>query len=176
MNLNKVFVLGNLTRDPEKRALPSGQSVVNFGLASNRYYNSQDGQKQTDTEFHNIVIFGKTAEIAAQYLRKGSLALIEGRLKTRNWQDAQGIKHYKTEVIAERMQLGPKSNNASSQTPYQTPQSSAGYNKKEESDNIPIIEEPTTEQAPSTTENKKETKEHFFEPDENEINVEEIPF
>jgi len=109
MNLNKTFVLGNLTRDPERRALPSGQPVCNFSIATNRFYTSNDGQKQQEAEFHNIVAFGKTAEIASQYLKKGALALIEGRLKTRTWDDKAGVKHYKTEIIAERLQLPPRS-------------------------------------------------------------------
>ena len=186
MNLNKVFILGNLTRDPEKRALPSGQAVVNFGLASNRYYTDKNGQKQNDTEFHNVVLFGKTAEIAAQYLRKGSLTLIEGRLKTRNWEDQQGVKHYRTEIIAERMQLGPRPTGtgySKQDQSYQAPQSSSGYNKTNNNDNIPIIEEPIIHKDEKEN-NKDETKsesdksvdENFFEPNKDEINVEEIPF
>ncbi|MEK7124153.1 MAG: single-stranded DNA-binding protein, partial [Patescibacteria group bacterium] len=94
MNLNKAFVLGNVTRDPEVRALPSGQQVASFGLATNRFYTDAQGQKKQDVEFHNIVTFGKLADIASRYLNKGSLVLIEGRIKTRNWQNAQGVKQY----------------------------------------------------------------------------------
>ena len=108
MNLNKVFILGNLTRDPEKRSLPNGQTVVSFGVATNRFFTDKNQQKQQETEFHNVTMFGRLAEIASQYLNKGSLVLIEGRLRTRNWQDSSGTKHYRTEIIAERMQLGPK--------------------------------------------------------------------
>ena len=84
MFLNKVFVLGNLTADPDIRALPSGQSVANFRIATNRIFYDKDGQKQERAEFHNIVAFGRNAEIVQQYLRKGSLLLIEGRLQTRS--------------------------------------------------------------------------------------------
>lgn len=108
MNLNKVFILGNLTRDPELRTTPSGQSVVNFSIATNRVWNDSAGQKQQKAEFHNIVAWGKLAEICSQYLTKGKLVLIEGRLETRTWQGQDGIKHYKTEIIAENMQMGPK--------------------------------------------------------------------
>ena len=108
MNLNKVFVLGNLTADPIARALPSGQSVVNFGLATNRIFYDKDRQKQQQTEFHNIVAFGKIAEIAQQYLKKGSMVLIEGRIQTRSWQDSSGNKRTRTEIITERLQLGPR--------------------------------------------------------------------
>ena len=108
MNLNKVFLVGRLTRDPETRALPSGKSVANFGLATDRYFVDKAGQKQQQTEFHNIVLFGRLAEIASQYLNKGSLVLIEGRLQTRAWQDASGNKRTRTEVIGQSLQLGPK--------------------------------------------------------------------
>jgi len=108
MNLNKVFVLGNITADPIARALPSGQSVVNFGLATNRIFYDKDRQKQQQTEFHNIVAFGRIAEIAQQYLKKGSMVLIEGRIQTRSWQDSSGNKRTRTEIITERLQLGPR--------------------------------------------------------------------
>jgi len=110
MNLNKVFLIGRLTRDPESRTLPSGQNVSNFGLATNRVWtNSGTNEKQEQTEFHNIVAFGKLADICNQYLTKGSLALIEGRIQTRNWQDQNGGTKYRTEIIVERLQMGPKS-------------------------------------------------------------------
>ena len=96
MNLNKAFVLGNLTRDPELRQTASGQAVCSFGIATNRYYTNSVGQKQEQAEFHNIVTWGRQAEIASQYLKKGSLVLIEGRLQTRSWQDQQGTKKYRT--------------------------------------------------------------------------------
>lgn len=108
MNLNKVFLIGRLTRNPELRALPSGQQVASFGLATDRFFTDKSGQKQQQTEFHNIVLFGKLADIASQYLQKGSLVFIEGRIQTRNWQDSSGAKRTRTEIIAERMQLGPK--------------------------------------------------------------------
>ncbi len=108
MNLNKVFILGNLTRDPELRQTPSGQAVCSFGIATNRFYTDGAGQKQKQTEFHNVVAWGRNAELVNQYLQKGSSVLIEGRLQTRSWQDQQGTKHWRTEIIAERIQLGPR--------------------------------------------------------------------
>jgi single-strand DNA-binding protein len=109
MNLNKVFLIGRLTRDPESRTLPSGQAVSNFGLATNRVWTNQtSNEKQEQTEFHNIVAFGKLAEICNQYLTKGGLVLVEGRLQTRSWQDQNGGTKYRTEIIAERLQMGPK--------------------------------------------------------------------
>jgi single-strand DNA-binding protein len=109
MNLNKVFLIGRLTRDPESRALPSGQSISSFGLATNRIWTNQEkNEKQEQTEFHNIVAFGKLADICNQYLTKGSLAMVEGRLQTRSWQGQNGETKYRTEIVAERLQMGPK--------------------------------------------------------------------
>jgi len=108
MNLNKVFILGNLTRDPEVRTTPSGITVATFGVATNRVWLDKNGQKQRSTEFHNIVTFGKLAQIASQYLTKGKLVLIEGRIQTRSWDDQNGQKRTRTEIIAQSFQMGPK--------------------------------------------------------------------
>ncbi|MFA6376327.1 MAG: single-stranded DNA-binding protein [Candidatus Paceibacterota bacterium] len=122
MNLNKVYLIGRLTRDPEIRMMPSGQQVASFGLATDRFYTDKtSNQRQQKTEFHNIVMFGRLAEIASQYLKKGALLMIEGRIQTRDWQDAAtGQKRYRTEIIAESMQLGPRSGNESTSA-YQAP-------------------------------------------------------
>lgn len=109
MYLNKALIYGNLTRDPELKSLPSGSSVATFGMATNRVWMDKDRNKQETTEFHNIVIFGKQAETTAQYLRKGSSALVEGRIVTRSWDDKNdGTKKYRTEIVAERVQFGPR--------------------------------------------------------------------
>ncbi|PIP73146.1 MAG: single-stranded DNA-binding protein [Candidatus Lloydbacteria bacterium CG22_combo_CG10-13_8_21_14_all_47_15] len=113
MYINKVFLFGNLTRDPELRSLPSGNSVVSFGLATNRVYRDGNGQKQEQTEFHNVVVFGRQADIVSQYLKKGSSAFVEGRLQTRSWEGQDGVKKYRTEIVAERVQFGPRSGGAS---------------------------------------------------------------
>jgi len=107
MYINKVMIYGNLTRDPELRALPSGGNVASFGVATNRVFKKADGSKQEATEFHNVVVFGRQAETCAQYLKKGSPAYVEGRLQTRSW-DKDGAKQYKTEIVAERVQFGPR--------------------------------------------------------------------
>ena len=109
MDLNKVFLIGRLTKNPELRTTTTGQNVASFGLATNRFWTDRNGQKQKSAEFHNIVLWGRLAELAQKWLQKGGLTFIEGRLQTHNWQDPQGVKHYRTEVIAERLQLGPKS-------------------------------------------------------------------
>lgn len=107
MYLNKVMIFGNLTRDPELKALPSGMNVCSFSLATNRVYNDRDGQRQESTDYHNITVFGKQAENCSKYLTKGNGAYVEGRLQTRSW-DKDGVKHYRTEIIADRVQFGPK--------------------------------------------------------------------
>ena len=108
MYINKAIVFGNLTRDPELRALPSGAQVCSFSIATNRTYKKADGTKAEEVEFHNIVVFGRQAENCAQYLKKGSTAYVEGRIKTRSW-EKDGVKHYKTEINADTVQFGPRS-------------------------------------------------------------------
>ena len=164
MNLNKVFVLGNLTADPIVRALPSGQSVANFGVATNRIFYDRDRQKQQQTEFHNVVAFGRIAEIAQQYLKKGSMVLIEGRVQTRSWQDSSGNKRTRTEIITERLQLGPRT--ASSQIGSSSDQNQV--QKETPKEDIPVIEE----DKPSSTETVAKASEDKDE----EIDVKNIPF
>jgi len=103
MNLNKAMIIGNLTRDPELRNTPSGQSVVSFSVATNLVWTDQSGQQQKKTEFHNIVAWRKLAEICAKYLKKGSKVYLEGRLQTTDWQGQDGVKRYRTEIVAENM-------------------------------------------------------------------------
>ena len=107
MYINKAMVFGNLTRDPELRALPSGMNVVNFSVATNRTYKDREGKKQEQADFHNIVVFGRQADIVNQYLKKGSSVFIEGRMQTRSW-EKDGEKKYRTEIVADRVQFGPK--------------------------------------------------------------------
>src|SRR3989338_6290010 len=103
MNLNKAMIIGNLTRDPESKTTPSGQAVTTFGVATNLIWTDQSGAKQKKAEFHNIVAWRKLAEICAQYLHKGSKVYIEGRLQTRDWEGQDGVKRYRTEIVAENM-------------------------------------------------------------------------
>src|SRR3989344_167614 len=108
MYLNKVFLYGNLTRDPEVKALPSGTQVANFALATNRVYKDKNGAKQEAVEFHNVVAFGRLAELIGQYMKKGRPLFVEGRIQTRSWDATDGSgKKYKTEIVAENFQFGP---------------------------------------------------------------------
>jgi single-strand DNA-binding protein len=108
MNLNRVIIAGRLTADPQLRSTTAGQSVGTFGVATSRTWTDKSNQKQEQTEFHNIVVWGRQAELCAQYLKKGALVLIEGRLQTRSWEDQQGGKRKTTEIIAEAVQFGPR--------------------------------------------------------------------
>jgi len=108
MYINKAILFGNLTRDPELRALPSGMNVCNFSVATNRVYKDKEGKKQEQTDFHNVVVFGRTADTVNQYLKKGSSVYVEGRMQTRSWEQ-NGEKKYRTEVVADSVQFGPRS-------------------------------------------------------------------
>lgn len=107
MNLNQATIVGRMVRDPELKALPSGIQVAGFSVATSRTYKGKDGKKNEDTEFHNCVAFGKTAEIIGQYVKKGQLILINGRIQTRSW-EKDGRKNYRTEIVVEQMQMGPR--------------------------------------------------------------------
>ncbi|MCF7860364.1 single-stranded DNA-binding protein [Patescibacteria group bacterium] len=114
MNLNKAMIIGNLTRDPEMRATPSGQNVTSFSIATSFAWTDNAGQQQKKTEFHNIVAWRKLAEICAQYLKKGSKVYAEGRLQTTDWTGQDGVKKYRTEIVLENMIMLDKAGNASS--------------------------------------------------------------
>ena len=165
MNLNKVFILGRLTRDPEQRTMPNGRAVSAFGMATNRIWTDQESkEKQEQVEFHNVVAFGKLAEICNQYLSKGQLILIEGRIQTRSWEDQNGNKRSRTEIIAENMQMGPR----------------AGGRRNEEVVEEVSIEEideaPEKEKKSADKKTKKPAKGGKNNPGEEEIDVKDIPF
>lgn len=110
MNLNKAQIIGRLTRDPELKALPSGSKICSFAMATNRVWKNEQGEKQEAVEYHNLVAFGRQAELIAQYVGKGDLFFVEGRMQTRSWEDKDSGKNmYKTEVIVENMQFAPRS-------------------------------------------------------------------
>jgi single-strand DNA-binding protein len=104
-SVNKVILIGNLGRDPETRYLPSGDAVTNISIATSEKWKDKSGEQQEHTEWHRIAFFGKLAEIAGEYLKKGSPVYVEGRIRTRKWQDKEGQDRYSTEIVADRMQL-----------------------------------------------------------------------
>lgn len=153
MYLNKAIIIGNLTRDPELKALPSGMQVASLSLATNRVWRDQNGAKQEGTDYHNVVVFGRQAETAAQYLKKGSSVLVEGRMQTRSWDGQDGKKQYRTEVVADRVQFGNRPTGESASRPSSAGTSPSQKSSKEEEDTLPSVDYP-----------------------EDEINPEDIPF
>lgn len=155
MYLNKVFIIGNLTRDPELKAIPSGIKVCSFSVATNRVWKDKNGAKQEAADYHNIVVFGRQAETVAQYMKKGSQVMIEGRMQTRSWDDATtNSKKYRTEVIADRVQFG--SNTGASKNMGNSDQSSSFKN--------------------SSSQDVDEGGLDTIEYPEEQINAEDIPF
>lgn len=148
MYLNKAILIGNLTRDPELRSLPNGTKVCSFSLATNRVWKDKNGAKQESADYHNVVVFGRQAETVAQYMKKGSSILVEGRMQTRSWDDkTSGEKKYRTEVIADRTQFGPRAGGGGGGAP------TASAPKASNPDEVDAIEYP-----------------------EEDINPEDIPF
>src|SRR3989344_5378424 len=130
MNLNKAMIIGNLTRDPETRTTPNGQTVTTFGVATNLVWTNSSGEKQKKTEYHNIVAWRKLGEICAQYLKKGNKVYIEGRLQTRDWEGQDGVKRYRTEFIADNMiMLDTKGSGGSSSASETPPPPTSDYSQ-----------------------------------------------
>jgi single-strand DNA-binding protein len=160
MYLNKAIIYGNLTRDPELKSLPSGMQVASFSVATNRVWKDKSGAKQESADFHNIVVFGRQADTVNQYLKKGSGVFVEGRMQTRSWDGPDGQKKYRTEIVADRVQFGPRGGGStgggSSSTQAQPSRSASvgeASNKVDKGEGIDTIDYP-----------------------EEEINPEDIPF
>lgn len=154
MDLNKVQIIGRLTRDPEIRSVPSGESVASFSVATGFKWTDKNGQKQEKTEFHNVVAWRKLADIIGQYLRKASKVYIEGRLETKSWEDQSGVKKYRTEIIADNMIM------------LDSRGASAGAAQQEAAP-APKETEAKDDSAPAPASASK---------DEEEVNIEDIPF
>ncbi len=151
MYLNKVLLYGNLTRDPEIRALPSGQQVANFSIATNRVYKDKEGRKQEVVEYHNVVAFGRSAELIGQYMKKGRPLFVEGRLQTRSW-ESDGRKNYRTEIVIDNFQFGDGG------------RSDGGTNT------------PSTQSASKPTQSKDSAGGETIQYPDEDINPEDIPF
>jgi len=152
MYINKAIIYGNLTRDPELKSLPSGTQVCEFGVATNRVWKDKNGARQESVDYHNIVVFGRQAELIKQYLHKGSGVFLEGRIQNRSWDAQDGSKRYRTEIVADRIQFGPKSGSVASNT-QASDYAKAPSDKSAGKEETPAIEYP-----------------------EEEINSEDIPF
>lgn len=158
MNLNKAMIIGNLTRDPEVRTTPTGTSVASFSVATSFVWNDANGQKQEKSEFHNIVAWRKLAEIIGQYLKKGSKVYIEGRLQTRDWTGQDGVKRYRTEIVADNMIM------------LDRPGQGQSSSRENSSFNAPDKDLPTIEsETPSNPSSSSAS-------DSDEIKLEDIPF
>jgi single-strand DNA-binding protein len=144
MYLNRAIVIGNLTRDPELKSLPSGIQVCTFSVATNRVWKDKQGVRQESADYHNVVVFGRQAETAAQYLRKGSGVLVEGRMQTRSWDSPDGKKNYRTEIVADRVQFGnrPQGGNMNASL---APESSAPGKSQDATPPMETIEYPADE-------------------------------
>ena len=183
MNLNKVIIIGRLAADPESRTTQSGQTVVRLRVATNRVWNDRaTGEKREQVEFHTVSAWGGIGEVAAKYLRKGQLAMFEGRLQTRSWVGQDGVKKYATEIVADGLQLGPKAagtgdnyqSNATNPTRSSPPKSPSGAQSADVTSNgvkeeeIPVInEDEPVSSDPVISDNDIEEK---------EIDLKDIPF
>lgn len=164
MNVNKAIIVGRLTRDPEVRTTPSGQQVTTLGVATSHTWKDKMGQKQEKTEFHNVVLWGRIAEIAGQYLTKGQECFIEGRLQTRAYAGKDGVERKVTEIIGENMQLGSRpqgQGGGGGYAPKPAAASGQGYSKPAASAAAPAMEE----EIPTINLD-----------DEKEIRIEDVPF
>jgi single-strand DNA-binding protein len=177
MDLNKAMIIGRLTRDPEVKSTPNGQNVTSFSLATNLTWTDQSGQRQERGEFHNIVAWRKLADICGQYLKKGSKIYIEGRLQTRDWTGQDGVKRYRTEIVADNMiMLDSKGGGGGNN--FSAPAAAPKYNQPTPVNNEPIIDVDEDQKDKVNGEardgglgQKKESSSS-----DDEINVEEIPF
>lgn len=160
MNLNKAMIIGNITRDPEIRTTPQGTTVASFSVATNQVWNDAQGQKQERAEFHNVVAWRKLAEIIGQYLKKGSKVYIEGRLQTRDWTGQDGVKRYRTEIVADNMIMLDSRGG-----------SMGGGASQEYSQPAPTEEIPTIEEGMPTSQPQQPSQ-----GGSDEIKLEDIPF
>ncbi|MEX1051848.1 MAG: single-stranded DNA-binding protein [Patescibacteria group bacterium] len=169
-NLNRAQIIGNLTRDPEVRSLPSGQSVVNFAVATNRRWKDKDGNFKEDTQYHEISVWGRLGELASQMLSKGKKVYVEGRLSTNSWEGNDGVKRQRTEITAESfIPLSPKDS-----TGFDTAAAIAGGTATELSSSPAAIseEDEKEDEKPVKVEKAKDKKDEKSD----EINLDDIPF
>ena len=161
-DFNQAIILGNLTRDPEMRYTPNGQAVASFSIATNRRWTNQQGEPQEQTEFHNIVAWGKLAEICNQILYKGRKVLVSGRLQTRSWEGQDGVKRYKTEIVADNISATGES------------RSNAGGNAQKDYTKYPPSAPKKIDSAPAEPQNSKPESNSGTKSEE--INLDDIPF
>ena len=170
MSLNRAQIIGNITRDPEMRQIPGGQTVTTFGVATNFVWKDQSGERQQKTEYHNVVAWRKLGEICGQYLRKGSKVYIEGRIQTRDWEGEDGVKRYRSEIIADNMiMLDRKSDSGSFGTAPRA---------QSEKEHMPEEEAPKEKVAATGKKKEKAPAKDLAEKEisEEEITIDDLPF
>ena len=170
MNVNKVMLVGRLTRDPDMRTTPTGQTVATIGMATNSHWTDKTGQKQEKTEFHTVVLWGKLGEVAGQYLTKGQECFIEGRLQSREYTDKAGQERKVTEIIGETLQLGARATQGGGHGATQ-----GGYQQNGANTSRPTASRPAA--APATYASPVEEEIPTINlDDEKEIRIEDVPF
>lgn len=163
-SINKVIIIGNLTRDPEMRQTPNGQNVTTFGVATNREWMTKDGGRKNSAEFHECVAWSRLAEICAQYLKKGQLVYIEGYLKTRSWDSPEGTKKFKTEIVVKDMIRLEKRSKEGGEEDY-VPAEENSFSESEENDNNMPVADDQMKDNDEATENKKRSEENPIDKD-----------
>ena len=167
MNVNKAIIIGRLTRDPELRTTPSGQSVVNFTIATSFRWKDQSGQQQERTEFHNVVAWGKRGEVIKQYVTKGQELFVEGRLETRSWDDQEtGKKMYRTEIILDNFEFGAKPMGSGQNSSYNNSAQQNNQNNNQQQPVAPAAEQNQEEEIPTIN----------LDDEAEEIKIEDVPF
>lgn len=168
MNVNKVILVGRLTRDPEVRTTQNGQTVTTLGMATNHTWTDKSGQRQEKTEFHSVVLWGRLAEIAGQYLAKGSEAYVEGRLQTRAYTGKDGVERRVTEIVAENMQLGARPQGGGGQGGGYAPRQNSAPSRPTPAPSRPAPQKPAPAEEEIPTINLDDEKD--------EVNIEDVPF
>lgn len=166
MNVNKAIIVGRLTRDPEMRTTPNGQTVANFSIATSRQWKDQGGQKQEKTDFHNIVAWGKQGEVIGQYVTKGQELYVEGRIETRSWDDKDTNKKvYRTEIVLEKFEFGAKAGAGGSQ--------GGNYNNQ---NNYAAPQNQNAAPAAQRSQKEEEIPTINLDDEMDEVKIEDVPF
>lgn len=175
MNVNKVTLVGRLTRDPEIRTTSSGSTVASISVATNSFWTDKNGQKQETTEFHNVVLFGKVAEVAGQYLVKGQEAFFEGRLQTRSYTGKDNVERKVTEIVASEMQFGAKPQGAG-QGNYGAPRPATNVANQTSQASAPVAAAAPMAPAAAPIVTEEEIPTINLDEEQDEIKIEDVPF
>jgi len=176
MNVNKVILVGRLTRDPEIRNTASGQTVVNIGLATSRSYTDKSGQKQEQTEFHNLVLWGRIGEIAGQYLIKGQECYFEGRLQTRSYTGKDNVERKVTDVVIENMQMGSKPQGSGGNYSGSRNATPNSFSQPQQNNRPQPAQQNPVQQAPPQQAREEEIPTINLDDERDDVRIEDVPF